>query len=99
MATTTNSGQNYEIRNITLNSNTDVPIDFNQRVNSIVMRCRSSIDVYLRKTNGDSGYFTIPSGSSFALDVALIDEAEGGFIAGWARSASSTPVLEVIGAF
>ena len=99
MATLTNSGQNYEVRNITLNSTTDTAIDFNQQVNSIVIKARTSVDVYIRRTSNDGNYFTIPAGSSLMLDVSMTDNSQGGYISGWARSESGAPILEVIGSF
>ena len=95
----TSGGQDFEIRNITLNSSTDTPVDFNQHLNSAILKCRTSVDVYIRRTSGDSNYFTIPAGGSLSLDVAFTDTAQGGYILCWARSASTTPVLEVIGSF
>lgn len=99
MATTTNSGQNFQIRNITLNSTTDTPIDFSQQVNSILMRSRTSVDVYVRRTSGAADYFTIPTGGTLSLDVAMTDNSQGGNVVCYARSASGSPILEVLGTY
>lgn len=93
MATSINSGADFEIRNITVNSTTDTPIDFNNRVNSVLIRCRSSVDLYVRYLPNASDYFTIPSGTSLSLDVSMRRPDEAFYI----RSASATPIVEVIG--
>lgn len=94
MATTTNAGQLYEIRNITLNATTDTPIDFSQEINSIVIHCRTSVDLQLRKIANDANYFTIPAGNSFTLDVAY-----GNTIPCYMRSTSGSVVVEVLGSY
>lgn len=93
MATAINSGADFEIRNITVNSTTDTPIDFNNRVNSVLLRCRSNIDLYIRYDRNSSDYFTIPSGTSLSLDVSMRRQDDAFYV----RSASSNPVVEVIG--
>ena len=86
-------GQEFRIWNFTL-STSDTQIVLNQRVNTLVIRCRTSVDLYLRRSNGDDYYFTIPSGSSFVLDVAT------GNLAPFAlRAATGTPVVEIIGSY
>lgn len=97
--TTISKGQEFEVRNITLNANTDTPIDFNQQVNSVTLKCRTSVDILFRRNSNDGNYYTIPAGGTLTLDAALGDSSQGGYIFGWARSASSTPVLEAIGIF
>ncbi len=92
-------GQDYEIRNITLSSTDDTEVDFNEQVNSVVIRCRTEVDMQFRKTDNNGNYFTIPAGSSLTLDVNVTDKAQGGFIFGFLRAASGTPVAEVIGIF
>lgn len=99
MATTVNSGVNFEIRNITLNSTTDTPVDFNVQVNSVVLKCRTAVDITIRRTSGGADYFTIPSGQSLTLDAATLDNSLGGYIYCYARAATGTPVLEAIGTF
>ena len=99
MSGTTNSGTNYEIRNITLSSSSDTPIDFNQQINSFIIKARTSVDLYLRKTNNDSGYFTIPADQSLTVNCAIGDASQGGFIVGYLRASTGSPVAEVIGVF
>jgi len=94
MSGSINSGRDYEILNVTLNSSTDTAITFNNRVTSAVFHCRSAVDVYIRRESEDSKYFTIPSGGSLTIDVSKSTVTPF-----YARSASSTPVLEVIGTY
>jgi hypothetical protein len=93
MATATNSGSDFEIRNITVNSSSDTPVDFNSRVNSVLIRCRSSIDLYIRYDRNSADYFTIPAGTSLSLDVSMRKEDDAFYV----RSASDAPIIEVIG--
>ena len=99
MSVTTNAGRNYEIRNISANATTDTALDFNNKfINSIIVRSRTTtIDLYLRRNIGDADYITIPAGQTLTLDCSLIDQTQGGYIIGYIRSASGTPVIEVLG--
>ena len=94
MATTVNAGQEFDIWNFTLSSTADTAIVLNRKVNSITIRCRSSIDLYLRSGGGANDYFTIPSGSTFNLDINT-----GTLTPFYLRSASSTPVAEILATF
>ena len=91
MATVTTGGQEFRIWNFTL-ATTDTQIVLNERVNSLVIRCRQQIDIYLRRSSGDSDYFTIPAGSSLTLDVQVRNLEPLAL-----RSASGTPVVEILG--
>lgn len=97
MANSVNAGQDFEIRNITLNATTDTPIDFNNKfINSVMIRCRTSdIALYLRRSENSNDYFTIPANQTLTLDVAIRNQTQPFYL----RSASATPVAEVIGAF
>jgi hypothetical protein len=95
MAASTNSGRDFEIRNITVNSSSDTPVDFNSKyINSVVLRARTNVDLYVRRNNGDADYFTVPAGNSFVIDVAIRRSDKAFFI----RSASGNVVVEVLGA-
>lgn len=100
MSATVNSGSDYEIRNITLSSTADTPIDFNNRfINSIFIKCRTAVDLYLRRLPSSANYITIPAGSSFTLDCAVSDQSQGGYIAGYLRAATGSPVAEILGTY
>lgn len=88
----TTGGQNYEIRNISAGTASDTPIDFNNKVSTFIIRCRSSVDIYLRRSNNGADYFTIPAGATLTLDVTI-----GNQIVGYVRSSSGTVVIECIG--
>lgn len=94
MATVTNAGQDFEIRTITLNSSNDTIVDFLQRVNSIIIRCRTAVDIYIRHDNNSADYFTIPAGSSLTLDVGM-----GTKTPCYLRASSGNPIAEIIGTF
>ena len=95
MAQAVNSGADFQIRNITVNDTTDTPIDFDQRTNSVIIRCRdTSIDLQLREDIDESIYWTIPGGASFTLDVSSRRPDKTAF---FIRSASGTPIVEAIG--
>ena len=94
MATTTNAGQDYQVRNIAVNSTSDTAIDFDREVNSVLLQCRTSIDLYVRRNANDADYFTVFAGSVLTLDVARGDNDVC-----WVRSASGTPTVEAIGTF
>lgn len=98
MSTIVNKGSNYEIRNISLNATTDVPIDFTSRfITSITIQCRTAVDLLLRTTDNGADYFTIKSGTVFNLDTRVSDQSGGGFIAGFLRSGTGSVTVEVIG--
>lgn len=94
MAYPINGGDNFEVRNITANSTTDTPIDFSQKVNKVIIKCRTAVDLYLRQTVSNSNYFTITSGTVFTFDCGV-----GNTIPFYIRSASTTPVVEAIGIY
>lgn len=88
-----NGGTDFEIRNIEANNTTDTPIDFSTRiVNSVVIRCRTAVDLQIRKNQNDADYFTVPSGTTFTLNAGSRK-----INAFYVRSASATPTVEVIG--
>jgi len=91
MPTLVSSGQDFRIWNFTL-STSDTQIVLNEKVNSLIIKCRTSVDLYLRRSGGDSEYFTIPAGSSLTLDI-LTSNLEPFAL----RAASGTPVAEIIG--
>ena len=69
MAETTNTGRKFFIWNYTVTTS-DTPIVLNQYVNSLLIRCRTAVDIYLRVSAGATPYYTIPSGGSLTLDMA-----------------------------
>ena len=98
MSRTINKGREYEVRNISLNATTDVPVDFTSRfISSVTIQCRTSVDILLRRTASNNDYFTIKSGTVFNLDCSLSDQSQGGYIVGYLRSGTGTVTAEVIG--
>lgn len=59
---------------------------------SILIRCRSAVDMYLRKTASSTEYFTIPSGTTFEFKLNPNNTQNLFFL----RSASSTPTAEIL---
>lgn len=96
MATIVTAGEDFEVRNISLNQSTDTAVDFTHKVISMVVKCRTAVDVQIRRTNNASDYFTIPANQSLTLDSMVRDQQN---IAFWARSSSGNVVLEVIGTY
>jgi len=64
------------------------------RVETVILQCRSAIDVKFSDVSAGTNYFTIKSGQSLAVDVS----GKSGII-GYAEAASSTPALEVLMVF
>ncbi len=92
MATFVSSGSNFRVWNFTLSSSDDTQIVLNERVNTLVIRCRSAVDIYLKRSAGATDYFTIPSGTALTLDVHT-----GNLEPFSLKAASSSPVAEIIG--
>ena len=93
MATSINKGTDVQIWNFELNATTDTGVMLNTRfVNSLIIQCRTAVDIYLRKEQGDTEYFTIKSGTVLHLDVSNRE-----LVPLWLKSASTTPVAEIIG--
>ena len=90
MAQTVNSGREIHIWNFTL-STTATKIVLNQKVNSLVIRCRTAVDLYLRE-GGAGDYFTIPAGSSLTLDINT-NTYEPFYLS----ASTGTPVAEILG--
>lgn len=61
------------------------------RVETVILQCRSAIDVKFSDVLAGTNYFTIKSGQSLAVDVS----GKNGII-GYAEAASGTPALEVL---
>ena len=91
MATFVSSGSKFRIWNFTLSTDPQ-QIVLNEEVNTLVIRCREAIDLYLKPNTGAGEYFTIPSGTALTLDVHT-----GNLEPFSLHAASSTPVAEIIG--
>ena len=91
MATTVNAGTTFHIWNFTL-STSDTRIVLNQKVNSLIIKCRTAVDLYLRESAGDSDYLTISAGTSFTFDLSTCNLEPFAL-----RAASGTPVAEILG--
>lgn len=92
MAETVNSGTNFFVWNFSVGT-TDTPIVLNQYISSAVIRCRSSVDIQIRRSGGDTPYFTIPSGSALTLDITTRT-----FTPFALTSTSGTVTVEILGA-
>jgi hypothetical protein len=78
---------------VALNSSTFTAINLGVDVSkkTVLLRCRSAIDVLISDTLAGTNYYTIPSGSALALNVG---PTTGIFC--YAKAASSTPSLEIL---
>lgn len=85
------SGKTFTIQNVTLNSSDWVEIDFTRKFYSVLIKCRTSVDLYLKRTDADTTYLTIPSGQSLSLAISM-GESNHFYL----KSASSTPVAELV---
>jgi len=61
------------------------------RYNSCLIRCRSAVDVYIKRKSADSTYFTIPSGQALELDINGSD-AQTFFL----KSGTGTVTVEIM---
>lgn len=93
MSTSTNAGKKFRVWNFTL-STSDTAITLNQNVNSVLIQCRTNIDLYIRQGSGDSDYFTIKAGSSLTLDINTVNLTPFAL-----RAESGSPVVEIIGSY
>lgn len=92
MSTTTDSGQDFRIYNLTLSTTTQQFIPNDDSINSMIIRSRNTeIDIHITK-GGSGDRFTIPGGQSLTLDISLRSNESGVFLA----SASGTPVAEIL---
>ena len=95
MATIVAKGQDFEILNITLSATVDTEVDpsasGNRKANAFIVQCRTAVDMLARLTDQGTQYFTIKSGTVLHLDLMSMREK-----AIYLRSASGTPVAEVI---
>ena len=100
MATIVTGGQYAEILNFTLSSSDDVQVGFTKACNTILIKARTAADIQVRTSRNANHYFTIPSGTTLTLQ--MVGKIENGVVQPtniWLRSASATPVAEVIGLY
>lgn len=93
MSTTTNAGQGFRIWNFTLSTSFQ-KIVLNQKVNSILIQCRTAVDIYIDEDNSGTDYFTIKAGSALTLDLSTRTLEPFSL-----KAASGTPVAEIIATF
>lgn len=94
MATTVNMGSRLEILNLTLSDSTDTAIELVNQTNNILIRNRSSGDIYFRVGDGDTEYFTIPAGQSLTVELGARQN-----VAGYLRAATNGHIAEVLSMF
>ncbi len=85
------SGKNFSIQNITLNASTWVEIDPSSRFYSVLVKCRTSVDLYIKRIDTDTDYLTIPAGQSLSLAISM--GVNNHF---YLKAASSTPIAELV---
>ncbi len=99
MATLVAKGRKLELKNLPLTSSDDTQIGFSQPVNSVIIKCRTAADIYIRGSRGGASYYTLASGTTIQLD--LVGDAKEGVIQPtniWLRGSGSV-VAEVIGIY
>lgn len=91
MAQSINTGTEYEILNVVVNDTTDTKVVFPKKFNNLCIRNRNTDDIYIRKTDGATEYFTIPEGMALTLDMQAksIDVL-------YLRSETGTPTVEIL---
>jgi hypothetical protein len=92
MSTAINYGRNTRVMNVTLSSTADTAITINNKyVNAAIVQCRTAVDMYFRREQGDSEYFTIKSGTVLTLNLQPTENEPF-----YLRAASATPVAEIL---
>lgn len=94
MSFSVNSGSTLEIRNLTLNASTDVPLvgTTGMNVNSILIRAREdSKNIQVRLTDNATDFFTVPEGMSITIDFGSRTE-----LPCYLRSASGACTAEIM---
>lgn len=91
MATAVNTGRDFFVWNFSVGTNGSTLV-LNQKVNSLVIQCRTGVDINIRRSAGASDYFTLKSGSTLTLDIGTNNLAPLHI-----TSTSGTVVIEVIG--
>lgn len=92
MAQAVNAGTDLRVFNFSVTT-TGTPIVINdKRLNSFIIQCRTSVDLYLRESGGANDYFTIKAGTAFVLDIRANDPTPFHL-----TSASGTVTVEIIG--
>ena len=91
--TIVSSGQDFEVLNVSANGSSFVAVTFSEKINSVVLQSRASADFYVSHDSTGTNYFTVKSGSSLSLDVAV-----GKTIPCYVKG-SGSQTIEAIGAF
>ena len=100
MATIISHGTKITIQDYTLSSTDDIQVGFAEPVNAIIIQARTAVDIQVRESRGISDYYTIKSGD--VLTLQLRGQVKDGAVQPtnvWLRSASGTPVAEIIGLY
>ncbi len=82
MMQTVNGGRDFFIYTLSLPVGVDVPFGITtgytpgagqaqtMNANSIMIKCRTSVDMQFRKTAASAEYITIPAGGTFTFDIS-----------------------------
>lgn len=60
--------------------------------NSLMIKCRTTVDMQLRKVPNDANYLTIPGGSTFTFDISPGSTQTLFYL----RASTGTPVAEIL---
>lgn len=85
------SGKNVRVQNVTLNASTFTEVVPASKFYSVLIKCRTAVDIYFKRYSTDTDYITIPSGQSMSLAISM--DADNPF---YLKAASATPVAELI---
>lgn len=104
MAQIVSHGTQTEVLNLTLSSTTDTQVGFTHVVHSVTIHCRTAVDLQLRTSANAPFYFTIPSATTFTIQIAGSESISGDpatppSLPIWLRSASTSPVVEILGIY
>lgn len=98
MATVTTGGRYAKIVTLALTATDDTQVGFTESINTLIIKCRTGVDLQVRSSRNSPDYFTVPSGQSLTLDIlgninslGVVDPLNI-----WIRSATGSIVAEVL---
>lgn len=94
MATSINYGNDFRVWNFSVGATSDTQIILNKEVNAVIIKCRTAVDLYLKRGAGDTYYFTIASGTIFTLPMSTPNLEPFAL-----KSGSGTVDVEIIGVY
>lgn len=101
MAGVITGGNNIITKNLTVTATTDTQIGFNQPVNTVILKCRTGVDLQIRSSQGATEFFTLPSTQTLTLYLTAQGQENGVMLPTsiWVRSGTGTVVVEIIGIY